>query len=148
MTTNANLYDKIVIKSPYDPRNLQGRMYKGFSTISADAVNFSLFDYQLIKQDILNHFFTRQGERLMNATYGCVIWDLLYEPLTEDLKYLIKTNVEYIANSDPRVSAKEILISTYETGIQVQITLEYKPYNLNEQLTLQFDQSNNLLLGQ
>ena len=38
-----------------------------------DLKKFSITDIELIKQDLFNHFYTRQGERLMNPTYGTII---------------------------------------------------------------------------
>ena len=106
MTTNANLYDKIVLKPAVKNTDVPGtKTYKGFSTISSATENFSLYDLELIKQDILNHFHVRQGERLMNPSFGTIIWDVLFEPLTDQVKNLITQNVNTIMNSDPRVVA-------------------------------------------
>jgi phage baseplate assembly protein W len=120
------------------------QMYKGFSTVNSNTENFTLHDFELIKQDLMNHFHIRQGERLMNPRFGTIIWDLLFEPLTEEVKNAILQNVNEIVNYDPRVSASEVLITGYDTGIQVQCTLTYLPYNLSEKLKLQFDQKNGL----
>ena len=67
---------------------LQTGTYKGFSTLTSDKSN-QLFDLDLIKQDLVNHFYTRKGERVMNPNFGSVIWDMLYEPLDEHNKELI-----------------------------------------------------------
>jgi phage baseplate assembly protein W len=73
-------------------------MYKGFSTVSTSTESFNLYDLDLIKQDLLNHFHIRQGERLMQPSFGTVIWDLLFEPLTEQVKELILQDVNQIIN--------------------------------------------------
>ena len=122
------------------------KTYKGFSTVSTATENFSLFDLELIKQDILNHFHVRQGERLMNPSFGTIIWDILFEPLTEDLKQAIAKNVETIINYDPRITAKDVIITEYESGLQIECFLTYLPYNISEKLKLQFDQSSRLLM--
>ena len=106
----------------------------------SNAGSFSLFDLPLIKQDIVNHFHIRQGEKLENPTFGTIIWDILFEPLTEALKDAIIKDVERIVNYDPRVSADSVLIDAYETGIQITCELTYLPYNISETLSLQFDQ--------
>ena len=121
------------------------QMYKGFSTVSTDTENFKLYDYALIKQDLINHFYVRQGERLMNPTYGTIIWDMLFEPMTEQTQNLILQNVNEIINYDPRITAKNVIVTQYESGIQIECMLTYTPYNLSEQLQLQFDQTNGLL---
>jgi phage baseplate assembly protein W len=120
------------------------QMYRGFSTVNTTTQNFTLYDFELIKQDLMNHFYVRQGERLMQPTFGTIIWDLLFEPLTEEIKDLILQNVNQIVNFDPRVQASDIIVTGYDTGIQIQVTLTYLPYNLSENLRIQFDQNNGL----
>jgi len=94
---------------------------------------------------LINHFYVRQGERLMNPTYGTFIWDMLFEPMTEQTQNLILQNVNEIINYDPRITAKNVIVTQYESGIQIECMLTYTPYNLSEQLQLQFDQTNGLL---
>ncbi len=143
---SARLYDRVVLRGKQSSDSIVPKMYKGFSTISPDSENFGLFDFALIKQDLINHFSTRQGERLMNPGFGTVIWDLLFEPLTEEIKFIITENVNKIINYDPRINAKEVIVTAYESGIQIQCLLEYRPYNIQQALELRFDQQNGLLL--
>lgn len=145
MSANTKLYDKIVLPGNKTKQNIPGtKTYKGFSTVSPDSASFALYDLALIKQDILNHFHIRQGERLSDPTFGTVIWDLLFEPLTEDLKAIIAKNVEDIINYDPRVKADQVIITQYESGIQIECKLTYLPYYITESMQLRFDQSNGL----
>lgn len=145
MSSNARLYSKTVLPAANIPVNITPKMYSGFSTINSNAENFSLYDFELIKQDIYNHFHIRQGERLMQPTFGTVIWDLLYEPLTEQLIDIITQNVTTIINYDPRVQAEDVIVTAYESGIQISCLLTYRIYNISQQLQLQFDQANGLL---
>jgi phage baseplate assembly protein W len=147
MSSNANLYKKITLPAASQPDNIGPKMYKGFSTINPATENYNLYDFELIKQDILNHFNTRQGERLMNPTFGCVIWDLLFEPLTEELKNLILENVNVIINYDPRITAETVIVTSYSQGIQIQCTLKFIPYNIQQSLQLRFDQANGLMVA-
>jgi phage baseplate assembly protein W len=147
MSSNANLYKKITLPAAPLTGATTPKTYKGFSTVSTENENFSLFDFELIKQDIINHFYTRQGERLMNPEFGCVIWDLLYEPLTDETRFLITNNVSDIINYDPRVMTDQVIVTPYESGIQIQCTLTYRPYNIQQQLQLRFDQANGLLMA-
>jgi phage baseplate assembly protein W len=121
------------------------QMYRGFSTINSNSKNFALYDFELIKQDLFNSFYIRQGERLMNPEYGCIVWDLLYEPLTSDVKDLLIQNINQIINADPRVQAGNVTVSQYDTGLQIDCKLTYLAYNLSENLRIQFDQNNGLL---
>lgn len=145
MTSSTRLYEKIVLTDNNQSQRLPGtKTYKGFSTVSLDANSYALYDISLIKQDILNHFYTRQGERLENPEFGTIIWDCLFEPLTDDLKNLIRQNVETIINYDPRVQVDEVIVTSYESGIQIECVLVYLPYNISEVLQLRFDQENNI----
>ena len=63
-------------------------IYKGFSTYNRNK-KFSITDLDLIKQDLFNHFNIRRGEKLMNPNFGTIVWDLLFEPLTEEVPFLI-----------------------------------------------------------
>lgn len=137
------LYTKTSITGRKHP--ITSQMYKGFSTLSTDTENFKLYDFALIKQDLLNHFYTRQGERLMNPRFGTIIWDMLFEPLTEQTKDLILQNVNEIVNYDPRIVANNVIVTQYESGLQIECILTYLPYNISERLQLQFDQNNGLL---
>lgn len=141
----SNLYNKTVLKAPAATEIPLPKTYKGFSTISGETENYHLYDLKLIQQDLLNHFHVRQGERLMNPKFGTIIWDLLFEPLTEQTKQLITDNVNQILNYDPRIVADQIIVSAYESGIQIQCSLTFLPYNVTQSMQLQFDQQNGLL---
>lgn len=147
MSSNSKLYDKIVLTSPNNLPFVAPKVYRGFSTVSNQTENFGLFDFQLIQQDILNHFHIRQGERLMNPSFGTVIWDLIFEPLTDEVRKLITSNVDRILNSEPRVRTSQVIITPYETGLQIECVLTYLPYNISQEMKLRFDQTNGLLIG-
>ena len=114
------------------------RAYRGLSTVDPANRSNVLYDIALIKQDIINHFHIRQGEKLENPEFGTIVWDVIYEPLTEQLKTVIAQNVTEIVNADPRVSVDAIVIDQYESGIIVDCTLSYLPYNISEQMRLTF----------
>jgi phage baseplate assembly protein W len=142
MTT---IYNKTTIPAKPLVTENSSQKYRGFSTVNTTSENFVLYDFELIKQDLLNHFHIRQGERLMQPRFGTIIWDLLFEPLTEQIKSLIVQNVNEILNHDPRIQAGNVLVTPYDTGLQIQCTLKYLPYNIQQSLQLKFDQANGLL---
>lgn len=142
---NADLYKRVFLRSTNNSEVVTPKMYKGFSTVSAETENFNLYDFKLIQQDLLNHFYIRQGERLMNPSFGTIIWDMLFEPLTEEIKNLITRNVDEILNSDPRISASQVIVTAYESGIQIECELTYLPYNVSQKMQLKFDQTNGIL---
>ena len=49
------------INSGNDKRRSQ--IYRGISTVNPNTTNFNLYDADLIKQDLLNHFNIRKGEK-------------------------------------------------------------------------------------
>lgn len=145
MSAEKPIYKNITVKSPEAPKAIPGsKAYRGTSTVNPNNDSFVLYDIGLIKQDLLNHFNIRQGEKLENPEFGCIIWDALFEPLTETLKEAIAENVTAIVNYDPRVSASNIVVDTFEYGIQIECTLTYLPYNISEKLTLDFDERNRI----
>jgi phage baseplate assembly protein W len=146
MSIEKSLYVRNVIQEVTKPYSAPlSKAYRGLSTVAATNGNFSLYDIGLIKQDIINHFHIRQGERLENPTFGTIIWDLLFEPLTDDVKSAITENVTDIINYDPRVRVDNIVVSTYESGIQIECELTYLPYSISEALRLRFDNDNNII---
>jgi phage baseplate assembly protein W len=90
---------------------------------------------------LINHFHIRQGEKLSDPRFGTVIWDILFEPLTERNKNIIVDNVSEIVNYDPRVSVNEIFVDSYEHGILVSCEIVYLPYSVVERLQLRFDEN-------
>ena len=58
--------------------------YKGFNT-QGEYHKFRTTDFNLIKHDLLNHFNIRYGEKLMKPTFGCGIWNYLFDPFTSDV---------------------------------------------------------------
>jgi len=142
-----NLYENINLQARTTITATTPQMYRGFSTVNTTTQNFTLYDFELIKQDLLNHFYVRQGERLMNPTFGTIIWDLIFEPMTEQVKDLILQNVNEIVNYDPRIQAENVVVTSYDKGIQIECTLKYLPYNISQNLKLQFDQASGLSIA-
>jgi len=114
--------------------------YKGFSTVAGDGRNVQLFDFELIKQDILNHFKTKKGERVMNPEFGSVIWDLLMEPLTDETTDLLREDINTICNSDPRVTPTQLDLTEYKHGYILEITLVLNGTDQSANMRLTFDQ--------
>ena len=113
-------------------------MYKGFSTIGQNK-KFRLTDFELVKRDVLNHFYIRKGEKLMNPKFGTIIWNVLFEPFTEDLKSVIQADIKAIASYDPRVSFDNIVVTEYDQGIQILLELRYLLTDQTSLMNLQFN---------
>jgi phage baseplate assembly protein W len=115
-------------------------MYKGFSSIT-DGKKFRLTDFELVKRDLQNHFYIRKGEKLMNPNFGTIIWDMIFEPLTQETKNVIIQDIKKIIENDPRVSAKNVIVTQYEHGIQIELELIYISTGQIETLELQFERN-------
>jgi phage baseplate assembly protein W len=118
--------------------------YKGFSSKEVSR-NYRLYDIDLVKQDLINHFYIRKGEKLENPEFGTVIWDLIFEQFTEDVKNIIAKDVEDIINYDPRIIVNEVQIDTTDQGIRIQADITYVPFNINERMTFDFDKNNSVI---
>jgi len=116
-------------------------LYNGFSTVNRNK-HFRITDFELVKQDLINNFNIRKGEKLMNPEYGTVIWDTIFEPLDDTTRNTIMQDVKRIISLDPRVGAQNVVITQYDRGIQIEIDLIYISTNQRSLLNLQFDQSN------
>ena len=91
----------------------RGNAYKGFSS-RADNSNFKLYDFELIKQDLMNRLSVRKGERVENPAFGTIIYDALFEPLTEATRQLIIDDVTEQLNADQRLATNEIIVEEYD----------------------------------
>ena len=139
--SDRDLYKQIRVTTANRQKPVaSSRAYRGLSTVDPANRSNILYDIALIKQDLINHFHIRQGEKLENPEFGTIIWDIIYEPLTEQLKTVIAQNVTEIINADPRISVDGIVLDQYESGIIIDCTLTYLPYNISEQLRLKFDE--------
>ncbi len=120
--------------------------YKGFSTVNPDNRGSTLYDFNLIKQNILNHLNTRKGQRVMNPKFGTIIWDILMEPLTLQVRNALTKDIEEICTFDPRVYPTQIQINEYEQGYVIDIILVMKNTDQSEVIKLTFDQKIGLSL--
>ena len=119
-------------------------LYKGFSTVGRNK-KFRLTDFELIKQDLTNHFQIRKGEKLMNPNFGTIIWNVLYDPFTPELKSAIIADIKAIAAYDPRVSIDNVIVTEYESGIQIELELRYLQTNQTNLMNLRFNNQNRTL---
>lgn len=115
------------------------RYFKGFSTIASQKTRErTYYDLDLIKFDLMNHFQTRVGERVMRPTWGCRIWDWLMDPLTPDLRDTIVSEVLSICHADSRLKVQDVTVSEYEHGLRIEILLEYRPFDVIETFAVDF----------
>ena len=115
--------------------------YRGFSTL-VDVKKFTLTDFELAKQDLINYFNIRKGQKLMQPNFGTIIWDMLFEPLDDTTRQLIQQDITRIVGYDPRLKVGQVQVTQQDTGFLIQLTLSYVNTNQVETLMLNFDSHN------
>lgn len=117
----------------------KSKLFVGYSTVVTNSKIQQFADIELIKRDLLNHFYTRRGERVMMPTYGCGIWNLLFEPFDAVTKDAIIYESQQVIEADSRVRWQQINATEFEHGFQVQMDLLYVPYDVIDTFSLDFD---------
>ena len=103
-------------------------LYKGYSSFEFENTgSFRINDIELVKLDLMNHIFTRRGERLMMPTFGTIIPDLAFEPLDEVTLEILQNDLELVFDYDPRVALIDLIITpSYDTNtVNVSVLLRY-----------------------
>jgi phage baseplate assembly protein W len=118
----------------------KNRLFVGFSTVDTTSKTQQFSDIELIKRDLMNHFHTRKGERVMMPTYGCGVWNLLFEPFDDFVRESIIEECTRVIESDSRVKLTNITVNSFDQGFVVQMDIYYVPYDVVETFSLSFDQ--------
>lgn len=115
------------------------KVFYGYSTLDTNSKQQSFTDIPLIERDLLYHFNTLPGERVMMPSYGCKIWNLLFEPFDDAVIYAVRAEVERVVASETRVVLQDTVVKEFNQGLMVQMTLLYRPYNVVNNFSIQFD---------
>lgn len=114
-------------------------LYRGYSSHEYVAnKTFSIIDVELVKLDLLNHIFTRRGDRVMMPTFGTRIPDLAFEPLDEFTLEIIEEDLRAVFDFDPRVQLIELnIIPDYDNNaVTAAAKLLYVELNLTGNLDI------------
>jgi hypothetical protein len=123
-------------------------IYKGYSSVNRDFGPYGITDNDLIVQDLLNHLSIRKGEKLLNPDIGCIIWNRLFDPLTQALKTEIKQDIDRIIAYDPRfnvISQTIVQESPDGRGLVLNFQLQFASDNKLAALSVLFDNQSNKL---
>lgn len=112
--------------------------YRGFSTVDKQFGNFTYEDKVLAKRDLLNHFYTRKGERLGNPEFGSILPSLIFEPLGDDVVDQVDDDVREIIASDPRWRIVDLRINIGEHSIECFIDIFYVADGTADELYLNY----------
>lgn len=118
-------------------------LYRGFSTANylATKQSFRLSDVDIVKRDLLNHIYTRRGERLMMPTFGTTIPDLVFEPLDDQTVNEVRAQLSYVFNYDPRVQVIDMSVFAVPdlNGIIASAVLQYVELNIVNRFDLHLE---------
>ena len=110
----------------------------GYSSVDRKFGDFTLKDVELAKRDLLNHFYTRKGERLGEPEFGSIIQDMVFEPLDDRTVNAVEDDVRDVVANDPRWILNTLNITTGQHTIECILNLIYKPDSTAEELYLKF----------
>jgi phage baseplate assembly protein W len=83
-----------------------------------------LYDFDAIKNAVLNILKFNRGEKLFNRNFGAHLRELLFEPLTPALALLVKQKIkEAIYKYEPRVIPEDVTITPNETMNEITINV-------------------------
>jgi len=82
----------------------------------------------------------------MNPTFGTIIWDVIFDPFTDDVKEAIANDVTAICNADPRVVPILLDINEQEYGMLLEITLKAVGTDQTANMKLAFDKKLGLIV--
>jgi len=124
---------------------LRSKLYRGFSSAQfAQKRSFRIYDTACVETDLLNHIFTRRGERVMMPTFGTIIPDLAFEPMDDATLSILREELLNVINFDPRVSLISLKMNpNYDEGkVDVYVSLFYIELNVQNQINfnISFDQ--------
>lgn len=113
--------------------------YKGYSSFEFQRnKTLSITDVELVKLDILNHIFTRFGERVMMPNFGSIIPDLVFEPLDQETLLTLQEELTDIFNFDPRVSLIDLTpLPDFDAGsVEVHVKLRFVEFDIVDNMNL------------
>jgi len=110
----------------------------GFNTVDNPNPPYSLSNIALVKRDILNHFATPMGSRVMMPTFGTRIYDYLFDPFDEYTKNAIIEDAVNVVKSDPRVELVTIDVFQEDQTLNIIMNLLFKPESITDNLFVTF----------
>jgi len=75
----------------------------------------------------------------MSPQFGSIIWDLLFDPLTEETLDLVREDCVRIVSRDPRMELLQVNADEDEHTIYVRLELRYKPTTTVTDLLLTYN---------
>jgi phage baseplate assembly protein W len=119
--------------------------FRGYSSVGTSFLSPARYDLDLARQDLLNHFNTRKGERIMLPEFGSIVWDLLFDPIDDSTVHLIDEDVRTIIKNDPRWQLQNVEIYEEPNALRIDVTVTYLPTSETVDLPLIYNKGTNTL---
>ena len=111
----------------------------GFSSVNRNK-KFTLVDFDLIKQDLLNAFNIQQGQLVGRPGYGTIIWNYLFESQIPETQTAIYDEIQRVVGGDPRLYINNIYMFPQENGILIELELQTVATTDAQRLSIFFNQ--------
>lgn len=105
--------------------------FVSYTTVGQALVPKTLQNVDVAKQDLLNHLYTRKGERVMDPEFGSRIPYLVFDPLDDRTKRAIEADIDDIIALDPRWKLESKNIVDGDHSVTIALRLLYQ--NITEQ---------------
>ena len=112
--------------------------FVGFSTIGRRTGTQVLEDKELAKRDLLNHFYTRRGERLGEPEFGSILPELIFEQFDQFVIDAADEDVRAIIDLDPRWNLIDYKIDTDDHSMTITVQVTYTPDLSEDVLVLKY----------
>lgn len=116
--------------------------FVGFNTVNQPNPPYSLTNLELVKRDILNHFATPMGARLMLPNFGTRIFDLLFDPFDEYTRNAIIEDAVRVISEEPRVQLVSVDVFQEDQALNVIMVVLFKPESVTDNLFVTFSLKN------
>jgi phage baseplate assembly protein W len=113
----------------------------GYTTINESYTSKNLSGLELAKQDLINHFHIRKGEKWTDPTFGCDLPLYIFEPLDQSTQDDINQEVYRVISYDPRFQIVDTNIRVVQEAhsVTVNVKLNYLPTTTATDLQIKFD---------
>ena len=113
----------------------------GYTTINESYTSKSLSGLELAKQDLMNHFKIRKGEKWSDPTFGCNLELYIFEPLDQLTQDNINEEVYSVISYDPRFQIEDTNVRVVQEAhsVTVSVKLIYLPTTTATELQIKFD---------
>jgi phage baseplate assembly protein W len=113
----------------------------GYTTVDQQNGSLRLQGLELAKQDLMNHFKIRKGEKWTNPNFGSNLLNYIFQPLDDNTTEAINDEVYEIVSYDPRfkLASNDIIVDQDAHSVTVTVKLMYLPTTTATDLQIKFD---------